>query len=126
MTNMLMAVTMLTLQTNTETVYPSHREMIPCPDGMLGCLAAHSKLVPDANPTTRELVTTINVIETVSIPEIGLTKTNYILKVSEDRKVQVLKKEWVNDDSVGIFLTNDAIRYLSIQTNVNLYFRNNR
>jgi len=129
MTNLLLAVTASLLITNTEIRYPTHMEQTPCPDGMLGCLVLHWKAVPDFDPTTRDVITTIERIETTSVRELSLTVTNKRERVSRVTTPERAVTTWqpagpasTNTGQEVLFATN-SFGSITISTNWgSLYF----
>lgn len=100
MTNLLAAVTLSFLVTNSEIKWPTHLEAQPCPSGMIGCTVFHGRSVAETNGMWRTNVITTRRLEVLEIPELGIRKTNKSEWVSEVQMVQRRMEIWWSDDVI--------------------------
>lgn len=99
-TNLITAITVVTMTTNTVIQWPKRIVADPCPDKMIGCLVFHSHTEDDTSSTTRDTVTEIREIHTIQLPELnGSLQISNILKSRIVTKQVLTPATWTDSGS---------------------------
>lgn len=99
-TNLITAITVVTMTTNTVIQWPKRIVADPCPDKMIGCLVFHSHTEDDTSATARDAITEIREIHTVQLPEInGSLQISNILRSRIVTKQVLAPATWTDSGS---------------------------
>jgi hypothetical protein len=111
MTNLVFAITVTLLVTNTGTRYPMRSEPIPCPDGMIGCAVYHANSVPVPNPRQRWNWREVREIKRVEVPKLGLTNVLADRLVDRVETEQHLVETWVDGPTTTNGTSFDGVNW---------------